>query len=115
AGADGITVHLREDRRHIVDRDLDVLKATIQTRLNLEMAATEEMLSIAEALKHEHCCLVPERPEEITTEGGLDVLANYDVLKAATERLQAASIQESIFIDTQPQQIEAAAHVSADA
>src|SRR5699024_2785690 len=115
AGADGITVHLREDRRHIVDRDLDVLKETIQTRLNLEMAATEEMLSIAERLKPEHCCLVPERAAEITTEGGLDVLANYDVLKAATERLQAAGVQVSIFIDTQPQQIEAAARLGADA
>ncbi len=115
AGADGITVHLREDRRHIVDRDLEVLKATIQTRLNLEMAATEEMLRIAEGLKPEHCCLVPERAEEITTEGGLDVLANYDVLKEATERLQAAGIQVSIFIDTQPEQIEAAARLGADA
>lgn len=115
AGADGITVHLREDRRHIVDRDLDALKATIQTRLNLEMAATEEMLSIAERLKPEHCCLVPERAEELTTEGGLDVLANFDELKAATERLQAAGIQVSIFIDTQPEQIEAAARCGVEA
>src|SRR5690625_7528840 len=90
AGADGITVHLREDRRHLVDRDLEVLKATIQTRMNLEMAVTEEMLSIAERILPEHCCLVPERAEEITTEGGLDVLANFDEIKAATERLQAA-------------------------
>lgn len=115
AGADGITVHLREDRRHIVDRDLEVLKATLQTRMNLEMAATEEMLSIAERLKPEHCCLVPERADEITTEGGLDVLANFDQLKAATERLQASGIQVSIFIDTQPEQIEAAARCGAEA
>jgi len=115
AGADGITVHLREDRRHIVDRDLEVLKATIQTRMNLEMAVTEEMLSIAERILPEHCCLVPERAEEITTEGGLDVLANFDEIKAATERLQAAGIQVSIFIDTQPEQIEAAARCGADA
>lgn len=115
AGADGITVHLREDRRHIVDRDLDVLKATIQTRLNLEMAATEEMLGIAGKLKPEHCCLVPERPEEITTEGGLDVLANFDQLKDATQRLTEFGIQVSFFIDAQPEQIEAAVACGAQA
>ena len=78
AGADGITLHLREDRRHIQDRDVQLLKDTIQTRMNLEMAITEEMLSIAESIQPTYVCLVPEKREELTTEGGLDVVANYD-------------------------------------
>ena len=108
AGADGITVHLREDRRHINDRDVEVLMQTAQTRINLEMAATQEMLDIACRLRPPHCCLVPERREELTTEGGLDVVSNFEALKAACTRLGDAGIQVSLFIDAAPAQIEAA-------
>ncbi|WP_133470066.1 pyridoxine 5'-phosphate synthase [Paraglaciecola marina] len=108
AGADGITVHLREDRRHIVDRDVQILKQTIQTRMNLEMAVTDEMLLIAEQTLPEFCCLVPEKREELTTEGGLDVAGNLTKMTAACERLAAAGILVSLFIDADKTQIDAA-------
>ena len=107
AGADGITVHLREDRRHIIDRDVYMLKETLQTRMNLEMAVTEEMLAIAEKVKPEHVCLVPEKREELTTEGGLDVVGQEEKIKAACDRLAAAGIEVSLFIDADPAQIDA--------
>jgi pyridoxine 5-phosphate synthase len=108
AGADGITVHLREDRRHVTDRDVHILKQTIQTRMNLEMAVTEEMLSIAEHIGPEFCCLVPEKREELTTEGGLDVAGNQSRMNIACSRLAAAGILVSLFIDADKKQIDAA-------
>lgn len=108
AGADGITVHLREDRRHINDRDVKLLAQTIQTRMNLEMAVTDEMLSIAEDIKPTYCCLVPEKREELTTEGGLDVAGNLARITAACQRLDAAGVKVSLFIDADKQQIDAA-------
>jgi len=107
-GADGITVHLREDRRHIVDRDVRVLKETIQTRMNLEMAVTAEMLDIACEIKPEFVCLVPEKREELTTEGGLDVLGQQDKITQAVKRLSEAGILVSLFIDADKEQIDAA-------
>ena len=114
AGADGITIHLREDRRHIQDRDLELLRKTIKTRLNLEMAATDEMVSIAQRIKPDMCTLVPEKRLELTTEGGLDVRCNMEVLKSAVERLRGAGIPVSLFIDADPDQIKAADKVGAD-
>jgi len=114
AGADGITVHLREDRRHIQDRDLTILRKTIRTRLNLEMAATDEMVSIAQQIKPDMCTLVPEKRLELTTEGGLDVRCNMDQVKSAVERLRASGIPVSLFIDADPDQIKAADKVGAD-
>lgn len=114
AGADGITIHLREDRRHIRDRDLQLLRQTIQTRLNLEMAATEEMVGIALSVKPESCTLVPEKRAELTTEGGLDVRIHQEALKPFIERLQAAGIIVSLFIDPDPDQIKAANKAGAD-
>lgn len=108
AGADGITVHLREDRRHIRDRDVELLAQTISTRMNLEMAVTEEMLQIAERIKPAFCCLVPEKREELTTEGGLDVAGNLDVVRAACQRLADSGILVSLFIDAEQKQIDAA-------
>jgi len=108
AGADGITVHLREDRRHIKDRDVALLVQSCQTRVNLEMAATREMVAIAQRLRPAHCCLVPERREELTTEGGLDVLRHEKSLADVCARLTDAGIQVSLFIDPEPGQIEAA-------
>lgn len=108
AGADGITIHLREDRRHIKDRDVFLLKDTLQTRMNLEMAVTEEMLSIAEKVQPHYVCLVPEKREELTTEGGLDVVANEKKLVDACQRLHDAGIQVSLFIDADERQIDAA-------
>lgn len=113
AGADGITVHLREDRRHIMDRDVRLLAQTINTRLNLEMAVTEEMLSIAEDVKPVFCCLVPEKREELTTEGGLDVAGNIEQISAACDRLARANILVSLFIDADKTQIDAAAKCKA--
>jgi pyridoxine 5-phosphate synthase len=113
AGADSITAHLREDRRHIQDRDIELLKAMLQTRLNLEMAVTEEMLAIARGIRPHACCLVPERREELTTEGGLDVAGNFDKMRAACETLGEAGIQVSLFIDAEPIQVEAAAKAGA--
>ncbi len=113
AGADAITLHLREDRRHIQDRDVEMLKGILQTRMNLEMAVTDEMLAIAERVKPADCCLVPERREELTTEGGLDVLGQKVRVADACERLAAAGIRVSLFVDADPVQIEAAAEVAA--
>ena len=115
AGADGITVHLREDRRHIQDRDLEVLKAVVTTRINLEMAATGEMTRIACGLKPYSATLVPEKREEITTEGGLDVLGNRDALLQTVKRLKDAGILVSLFIDPDLGQVRAARQVGADA
>ena len=108
AGADGITVHLREDRRHIQDRDIHVLKQTLHTRMNLEMAVTDEMLAIACDVKPAFCCLVPEKREELTTEGGLDVVGNLDKITHAVSQLSAAGIETSLFIDADKNQIDAA-------
>jgi len=108
AGADGITLHLREDRRHIQERDIAELKKTINVPINLEMAATEAMLTIAEKYQPEHCCLVPEKREELTTEGGLDVVAQEALIKTACERLAKATIEVSLFIDPDNSQIDAA-------
>ncbi|MGR8935408.1 MAG: pyridoxine 5'-phosphate synthase [Gammaproteobacteria bacterium] len=113
AGADGITAHLREDRRHIQDRDIFLLKEMLHTRLNLEMAVTDEMLTIAEKVKPRACCLVPEKREELTTEGGLNVLGNSARMATVCKRLQDAGIEVSLFIDPEPAQIEAAAQVGA--
>jgi len=115
AGADSITLHLREDRRHIQERDLSILKDTVQTRINLEMAVTEEMLSIAASVRPSDCCLVPERREELTTEGGLDVTGNYDRIATACERLQGSDIKCSLFVDPDIKQIEASARSGAHA
>ncbi|MEH2922586.1 pyridoxine 5'-phosphate synthase [Samsonia erythrinae] len=109
AGADGITVHLREDRRHITDRDVRLLRETIQTRMNLEMAVTEEMLNIACELKPHFCCLVPEKRQEVTTEGGLDVAGQQAKIDDAVARLGKAGILVSLFIDADERQIDAAA------
>lgn len=113
SGADGITVHLREDRRHIQDRDVRVLRETLQTRMNLEIAATEEMIAIACDIKPEYVCLVPEKREELTTEGGLDVVGQLDKIKAAVEKLSAQGILVSLFIDADKEQIDAAVAVGA--
>ena len=112
-GADGITVHLREDRRHITDRDVRLLRQTIQTRMNLEMAVTDEMVGIACELKPHFCCLVPEKRQEVTTEGGLDVAGQLDKVTRAVERLTQAGIKVSLFIDADPRQIEAAVSAGA--
>ncbi|OLQ78507.1 pyridoxine 5'-phosphate synthase [Photobacterium proteolyticum] len=108
AGADGITIHLREDRRHINDRDVRILRETIQTRMNLEMAVTDEMVKIALDTKPEFVCLVPEKREELTTEGGLDVAGQLEKIKAATAKLTEAGIKVSLFIDADREQIDAA-------
>mgnify|MGYP000745675883 FL=1 len=108
AGADGITIHLREDRRHITDRDVYLMKDTIQTRMNLEMAVTEEMLNIACEVKPAFVCLVPEKREELTTEGGLDVAGQLGKITDAVARLSAIGTQTSLFIDADKEQIEAA-------
>ncbi|MEI7286163.1 pyridoxine 5'-phosphate synthase [Pectobacterium carotovorum] len=108
AGADGITVHLREDRRHITDRDVRILRETLQTRMNLEMAVTEEMLNIACEVKPHFCCLVPEKRQEVTTEGGLDVAGQQEKIDKAVARLSQANILVSLFIDADKRQIDAA-------
>ncbi|WP_437191967.1 pyridoxine 5'-phosphate synthase [Planctomicrobium sp. SH527] len=105
AGADGITVHLREDRRHIQDRDLRVLKETVQVKLNLEMAAEEAITRIALDIRPEQCTLVPEKREEVTTEGGLDVIGNRERVQRCVGQLLAAGIEVSLFIDPDPNQI----------
>lgn len=112
-GADGITAHLREDRRHIQDRDIELLKTMINTRLNLEMAVTDEMVGIACRVHPHACCLVPERREELTTEGGLDVVGNFERIRAASQRLGEAGVEVSLFIDAEPAQIEAAGRTGA--
>jgi pyridoxine 5-phosphate synthase len=113
AGADVITVHLREDRRHIQDRDVEVIRRTIATRLNLEMAATDEMVDIAHRLRPQDCCLVPERRQELTTEGGLDIAGSRVRIADAIARLASAGVRVSLFVDPDPEQIEAAAKAGA--
>ncbi len=113
AGADGITVHLRGDRRHIQDLDVQILRKSVTTYLNLEMAATEEMLGIALEAKPDAVTLVAEKPDEITTEGGLDVRANIAIVRATVSKLRIGKILASLFIDPDPQQIEAAHDVGA--
>lgn len=114
AGAHGITVHLREDRRHIQDRDVEGLRQKIGTRLNLEMAVADEIVSFAERVKPDSACLVPEKREEVTTEGGLDVAGNAKKIAAAVKRLRNAGIAVSIFIDPVEYQIEAASAAGAN-
>lgn len=113
AGADAITVHLREDRRHIQDRDVEVLRRTIATRLNLEMALTDEMIAVACRIRPQDCCLVPERRQELTTEGGLDVIGNKARIADACARLADAGVRVSLFVDPDSQQIDAAAAAGA--
>ena len=113
AGADSITVHLREDRRHIQDRDLAEIATVMQTHMNLELAVTDEMLDIACEFAPSDCCLVPERREELTTEGGLDVSGQVDRVRAACGRLADAGVRVSLFIDPDEQQLEAAVACSA--
>ncbi len=113
AGADGITLHLREDRRHIQERDVEMLKGILLTRMNLEMAVTEEMLGFAERIGPDDCCLVPERREELTTEGGLDVAGQLSRITEACSRLREAGVRVSLFIDADPRQVEAASRAGA--
>ncbi|MBF8221136.1 pyridoxine 5'-phosphate synthase [Halomonas sp. 328] len=113
AGADGITVHLREDRRHIQERDVRLLAEVLNTRMNLEMAVTEEMLALAEEVRPAHVCLVPEKREELTTEGGLDVVGGFAAIAAACTRLAAVGCEVSLFVDPEPSQIEAAVKAGA--
>ena len=113
AGADAITIHLREDRRHIQERDVALLNEVLLTRMNLEMAIEEDVLRVAERVRPADCCLVPERREELTTEGGLDVAGQSKRVKAACARLAEAGIRVSLFIDADPPQIEAAAQAGA--
>jgi len=115
AGADSITVHLREDRRHIQDRDVEVLRKTVQTKLNLEMAATDEMVGIALKILPDYVTLVPEKREELTTEGGLDVMRNRTALKKAVELLRQGGIGVSLFVDPDVEQIKESHRVGADA
>ncbi len=115
AGADSITLHLREDRRHIQDADVRVLRDLLKTHMNLEMAVTEEMLAIAAELRPANCCLVPENRREITTEGGLDVRAEEARVRAALERLRTHGVRAALFIDPDPQQVEAASRAAAPA
>ncbi len=113
AGADSITIHLREDRRHIQERDVRLLKETLLTPMNLEMALTDEMLTIAESIKPKFCCLVPEKREELTTEGGLDVVGQFSRIKESCHRLKEAGIRVSLFIDADQDQIQAAVESTA--
>lgn len=113
AGADAVTLHLREDRRHIQDRDVTMLKEMLQTRMNLEMAVTEEMLTIASRIRPQDCCLVPERREELTTEGGLDVAGQRSRISEACVRLAEADVRVSLFIDADEAQVQAAADCQA--
>ncbi|MFN7955282.1 MAG: pyridoxine 5'-phosphate synthase [bacterium] len=113
AGADGITIHLREDRRHIQDRDLEVLRHTVKTRLNLEMAATEEMVRIALERRPDQVTLVPEKRAELTTEGGLDVIRERAATGAAVRRLDEAGIPTYLFVDPEPRQLDASRELGA--
>ncbi len=115
AGADGITIHLREDRRHIQDRDLAVLRRTVRSRLNLEMAATDEMVGIALKFRPDEVTLVPEKRQELTTEGGLDVVQNRQTLKNPVALLRDGGISVSLFVDPDPEQIKAAHRLGVDA
>jgi len=112
-GADGITLHLREDRRHIQDHDVQRMRATLQTRMNLELAATDEMISVARQVRPQDVCLVPEKRTEVTTEGGLDVAGQCRAIAEACRRLAAGGIRVSIFIDPDAEQVEAAARAGA--
>ncbi len=114
-GADGITVHLREDRRHIQDRDVHVLRETVPVRLNLELAASDEIVGIALQVKPDEATLVPEKREELTTEGGLDVIAHTGPVRSAVERLKAAGVHVSLFIDPDIEQVDVAKALGADA
>ena len=114
AGADGITIHLREDRRHIRDADVPAMKAGIDKPLNFEMAATEEMIEIALAVRPHACCIVPEKRTEVTTEGGLDVAGHEAALRTLVGRLKAAGIRVSLFVDPDPAQLRASAAIGAD-
>lgn len=109
AGADAITLHLREDRRHIQDRDVEILSQLLQTRMNLEMAATDAMIAVARRIRPHDCCLVPERREELTTEGGLDVAGQQTRIAHCCAQLAQVGVRVSLFIDPEPRQIEAAA------
>jgi pyridoxine 5-phosphate synthase len=113
AGADAITLHLREDRRHIQDADVEILRQTLMTRMNLEMAVTEEMLAIAQRVRPQDVCLVPERREELTTEGGLDVVAQFDRVRHVCEVLGRAGIRVSLFIAPEAEQVRAAKEAGA--
>ncbi len=115
AGADGITIHLREDRRHIQDRDVTLIRQVLQSRLNLEMAATAEMIRIALKEGPDAVCLVPEKRAELTTEGGLDVVSSGPSLKAAVRKLRRTGIEVSIFVDPDPRQVIASREIGADA
>jgi pyridoxine 5-phosphate synthase len=115
AGADGITVHLREDRRHIRDADVLAIRAQVPCRLNFEMAATEEMVTFAEKLRPEACCIVPEKRQELTTEGGLEVINPNPFLAEAIARLSAAGIEVSLFVEPDPAPVEAAKRLGAQA
>jgi pyridoxine 5-phosphate synthase len=105
AGADGITVHLREDRRHIQERDVQLLRQRLQTKLNLEMAVTPSMLAFAENLRPDDACFVPEKREELTTEGGLDVVSHRQKIREAAQRLQGRGVRVSLFVHPEPAQI----------
>ncbi len=113
SGADAITLHLREDRRHIQDRDVEVLRELLTTRMNLESAVTSEMITIALHIKPHDICLVPERREELTTEGGLDVVRHFDQVQTACRQLSESGIRVSLFINADPEQIDAAAEAGA--
>lgn len=108
AGAEGITLHLREDRRHIQDDDVRLMRPALKTRMNLELAVTDEMIAFAKEIKPQHVCFVPEKRQEVTTEGGLDVMGNFDAVKAATQELAAIGCDVSLFIDADFAQIDAA-------
>lgn len=113
AGADAITLHLREDRRHIQDRDVEILRGVLKTRMNLESAVTDEMIEFALRIKPHDICLVPERREELTTEGGLDVVRHFEQVQHACDRLAEAGIRVSLFIDADPTQINATVEAGA--
>lgn len=115
AGADGITLHLREDRRHIQERDVSILKELLQTRMNLEMAVTPEMIELACRYQPQDCCLVPEKREELTTEGGLDIVNHFEDIELACHELKRADVKVSIFVDPEASQIRAAKQVGAPA
>jgi pyridoxine 5-phosphate synthase len=114
AGADSITLHLREDRRHIQDRDVKLIKEVLGIPLNFEMAVTEEMLKFAEGIKPAYCCLVPEKREELTTEGGLDIVGQKDKIREACKQLSSLGIKVSLFIDPDPNQVVASKECGAD-
>jgi len=115
AGADGITMHLREDRRHIQERDVEVLRERLKTKLNLEMAVTPAMVAFAETLRPDDACFVPEKREELTTEGGLDIVAHRRKIQDSVKRLQDRGIHVSLFVDPEEKQIETSKEVGADA